>query len=105
MYRSWWTRSPSALASRLDRVDREIIAPHQRLALLLGVVLAQRVADELLVEVDPPQVGVAVELDPVHVVGLALLPVERRPQRRERRYAGIVLGHRALEPQAMAMER
>src|SRR5678816_2393615 len=69
------------LRRALDRVDRQVVAAHQRLALLLRVVLAQRVADELLVEVDATEIGVAVEADAVHVVGLALLPVERGPQR------------------------
>src|SRR6188508_595309 len=52
---------------------------------LLRVVLAQRVPDELVVHVDPAQVGVTVEGDAVHVVGLALEPVERRPQAGQRR--------------------
>ena len=50
---------------------------HQRLALLLGVVLAQRVADELRVHEDAAQVGVALEADAVQVEGLALEPVRR----------------------------
>src|SRR5262245_66482841 len=73
-----------------QRRDRKVVAPDQRLALLLRVVLAQRIADELLVEVDPPEIGMAVEPDPVHVERLALLPVERRPQLGERGAARIV---------------
>src|SRR3954464_648980 len=71
-------RSAMALL-HLDRVLDEIVAPHERLTLLLRVVLAERVADELLVQEDPAQVGVTVEPDAVHVERLALLPVERRP--------------------------
>src|SRR5690348_15594204 len=70
----------SGISIRLLRCRDEVVAPHERLALLLGVVLAQRIADELLVEEDPAQIGMAVEADPVHVERLALLPVERRPQ-------------------------
>src|SRR5688572_12409852 len=36
----------------LDRIDRQIVAAHERLALLLRIVLAQRIADELFVHVD-----------------------------------------------------
>src|SRR5436853_3614504 len=51
----------------------------QRLALLLGVVLAQRMTLELRVEVDAPQIRMPLELDTVHVVGLALEPVRAPP--------------------------
>src|SRR5262249_50714157 len=57
----------------------------QRLTLLLGVVLAQRVSLELLVEVDASQIRVALELDAVHVVGLALEPVGTHPESDEAR--------------------
>src|SRR6266508_6568793 len=60
----------SAMAPLLVRP----LAPDQRLAPLLGVVLAERMADELVVHVDAAQVRVAGERDPVHVVGLAFEP-------------------------------
>src|SRR5687768_8250517 len=63
----------------LDRIDRQIVAAHERLALLLRIVFAQRIADELFVHVDAAHVGMTVEADAVHVERLALLPVERRP--------------------------
>ena len=87
----------------VDRIDRQVVAAHERLALLLRIVLAQRIADELLVQEDAAQVGVTVEADAVHVERLALLPVERRPQLDERRHARVLLGHRDLEAHAVAV--
>src|SRR5262245_59813458 len=52
----------------------------QRLAAVDGIVLAQRVADELLVHQQAPQIGMAVEADPEHVPHLTLEPVGDRPQ-------------------------
>src|SRR5262245_19738968 len=75
----------SAMTS--SRSLEQVRAADQRLPLFLRVVLAQRVADELLVHVDPPQIGVALEADAVHVEGLALLPVEAGPHRGEARAA------------------
>src|SRR6266446_3072412 len=43
------------------------LGPDQRLAPVHGVVLAQRVADELLVEEEAPQVRMALEADAEHV--------------------------------------
>src|SRR5512139_1040910 len=43
------------------------------------VVFAQRVTDEVVLEQDATQVGVADEPDADHVPGLALVPVRRRP--------------------------
>src|SRR5258706_4626584 len=51
----------------LDRIDRQVVAPHERLSLLLPAILAQRIADELFVEIDPPQIRVALEAHAVHV--------------------------------------
>src|SRR5882757_7177618 len=75
----------------------------QRLALLLRVVLAQRVALELLVKVDALQVGVAVEDDAVHVPGLALEPVRTRPQRDHARQLRIALLERHLDAYAVVL--
>src|SRR5262245_41124981 len=46
--------------------------PDERLASVDRVVLAQRMPDELLVEQEPPQVGMAGEPDAEHVPDLAL---------------------------------
>src|SRR5215467_5855287 len=70
-------RSALAMIGPLDRVDRQIVAAHVRLALLLGIVVAKRVADELLLHVDPAQIGMVIERHAVHVERLALLQVER----------------------------
>src|SRR5262245_36398364 len=67
--------------------------PHQRLPLLLGIVLAQRMAVELLVQKYPAQVGVPPEADPVEVPHLALHPVRRGPEGAQARDLGGVLGH------------
>jgi len=45
----------------------------------VDVVFAQRVADEVVLEQDAAQVGMAAEDDPDHVPRLALVPVGRRP--------------------------
>src|SRR5437762_2098400 len=69
-------------------VDRVGLAAHERLPLLFGVVLAQRVPDELGVHEDAAQIGVPLEAHAVEIVGLALEPVRARPhgdQRVDRR--------------------
>src|SRR5512134_1887203 len=55
------------------------IRPDQRLAALDGVVLAQRVALELLVEEQAAEIGMALEADAEHVPHLALEPVGDGP--------------------------
>src|SRR6185295_10321892 len=54
--------------------------PDERLAAVDGVVLAQRMTLELLVEQEAAQVRVTVEADPEHVPHFALLPVGDGPQ-------------------------
>src|SRR5262249_11003430 len=76
-----WSSSPGTLALR-GGDDGEVVplaVAAQR------VVLAQRVAGELLRQEDAAQVGVALEDDAVHVVDLALEPVGPPPQRERRR--------------------
>src|SRR4029453_10594505 len=63
--------SMSAPAAPLGEVEPLAIF-HQRLFGLFRIVLAQRVADEALVQQDRPQVGVAAEVDAVHLVAFAL---------------------------------
>src|SRR6185312_14674152 len=79
---------------------------HERLALLFGIVLAQRVADELLVHEDAAQIGMAAELDAVEIPDLALHPVGAMPELDgavERRVRAVLgLGHLRLDAQARA---
>ena len=53
-------------------------------------VLAQREARVVRRHVDPPQVAIALEDDPEHVVGLALHPLGALPQEGRRRHARVV---------------
>src|SRR6266545_6583777 len=69
-------------------------------------VLAQWVAGEVLVGQDPPQVGVASELDAHQVVDLSLLELRARPDGRERRAERIRLaGQVDSQHEALAMGR
>src|SRR6185295_18047083 len=79
---------------------RDAAAADQGLPLLLRVVLAQRVAHELGVHEDAPQIGVAAEADAVQVVGLALEPVHARPDRRDAVEAAVLLGHAGVQAHA-----
>src|SRR5438045_9700060 len=77
--RSWTSLRPRTSWRRsamvpLDRVHREIVAAHERLALLLRIILAEGISDELFVQVDAAQVGVAVELDAGHDERLSIRP-------------------------------
>src|SRR5215469_5362366 len=73
----------------------------ERLFVVLGVVLAQRMAREFVVEVDAAEVRMAVEADAVEIEGLALQPVGAGPQPGQARDGRIVLGHPAFHAQAM----
>src|SRR5664280_122562 len=59
----------------------------------VDVVLAQRVADEVVLEQDAAQVGMPEVLDPDHVPSLALMPVRGRPDTGH----GVDLGLRARQ--------
>ena len=72
---------PDWAAWRCPRRRPQLPVRHERLLLVLRVVLAQRMADEALVEQDRAQVGVAAEDDAVHVVALALHEGGRAVQR------------------------
>src|SRR3982751_4323511 len=76
-------------------------AAHERLPLLLGVVLAQRVPDELGVHENPAQVRVALEAHTVKVVRLALVPVRALPDGAERVDRRIALGATAVQAHAV----
>src|SRR5439155_16612417 len=66
------------------RTDRRALLPSSRVATRRKEGFAQRVAGEGLLEKDPPQVGMAVELDAEHVVRLSLAPVRAFPHAAER---------------------
>jgi hypothetical protein len=46
---------------------------------VFGVILSEWVADEFLVEVDAPQVRMALEANTVHVEGLSFQPIGAGP--------------------------
>ena len=69
-----------------------VLALGQQPALAGVVVLAQGVALEGLVGQDALEVGVALEADAEHVVGLALEPVGRLPHAVDGRHRRVVLG-------------
>src|SRR5271163_4426195 len=50
-----------------------------RLLVVLGVVFAQRMADEFVVEIDAAKVGMAIEADAIEIERFALEPVGARP--------------------------
>src|SRR5262245_54562062 len=75
----------------------------QRLAAVDGVVLAQRVAGELLVHQQPAQIGVAGKADPEHVPHLALEPVGDGPQVDRGGHLRVVLVHPHLDAQAVVV--
>src|SRR6266478_4865538 len=72
-----------------------------RLFVVFGVVLAQRMAHEFVVEVDAAKVRMAVEADAIEVERFAFEPVGARPESAQARDHRIVLGHPALHAQAM----
>src|SRR5215471_9672567 len=74
---------------------------HERLPLLLRVILAQRVPDELGIHQDTAQVRVALEADAVKVVRLALEPVRPLPDAAQRVDRRVVLGAAAVEANAV----
>src|SRR5512138_1055795 len=83
--------SPITQSSLLSDLDPQVDL-HPLLVLLDDpVVLAQRVALPFIRQHDAPQVRMPYELDPEHVVALALQPVRRRPQRRRAGHAFPVL--------------
>src|SRR6266478_4875732 len=99
---------PAAIALLLARLGalgllrRDVALRDERLALLLRVVLAQRMTLELLVQIDAAQVGMTVEDDAVHVVRLALEPVRAAPDGRQRSDARTLLGYARLQTHPLA---
>src|SRR6266542_6640039 len=62
------------------------LRPDERLPPVDGIVLAQRVPDELLVEEQAPQIRMALEADTEHVPHLSLEPVGDGPESDGRRH-------------------
>src|SRR6266571_6778377 len=75
----------------------------ERLAAVDRIVLAQRVADELLVHQEAPGVGMAVEAHAEHVPHLALEPVGDRPEGGGRRHHRVVLLDAHLQAHAVVV--
>ena len=75
-----------------ELADRALPEGHQRLDLVRGVVLAQRVPDELGVHQDAPEIRVAPEGDAHHVERLALEPVGAPPHGDEGVDLGVYVG-------------
>ena len=107
-----WERTPVlANFSKIERTGLRSFASnvglggyvavgHDRLLLVLRVVLAQRVADEPFVEQDRTQIIVASKDNPVHVVAFPLHEASRTVETNEGVHCGIVLGDAGLEPDA-----
>src|SRR4029453_14504426 len=93
----------AAVLPREPRLRDGIALGNQGLPLVPRVVLAQRVALELRVHEDAPQVGVADEADAVHVPDLALGPQGRVPQRRGARDRRIPARHLGLHAQPVVV--
>src|SRR5438552_14706619 len=86
---------------RLRPVCASDVGPYEGLAALDGIVLPERVADELFVEEEAPQVGVSLEADAEHVPYLALEPVGDGPEPRGGGHGELVLLDRDLQPEAV----
>src|SRR5687767_1081655 len=71
--------------SHSDAIAIGIILFQRNALILVGelVILPHRVARPVLREQDAAQVGMVLVLDPVHVIGLALVPVRRLVERDE----------------------
>src|SRR5262245_10234890 len=103
MFRIWCSvwRSASRSFSMRGSFAMAVVRPDERLAPLLRVVLAERVARELLVEQQAPEVRMTGEAHAVHVPDLTLHPVGGGPERAERIDLAGRLGHARLDAQAM----
>src|SRR5712672_1991002 len=93
----------SMLIGGSPSVDAAGLTAHQRLSLFLRVILAQRVADELRVHQQAPQIRVALEAHAVKIVGLALGPVGPRPQRHQGIDDRVLLGYAAVQAHAVLL--
>src|SRR6266508_7042907 len=69
------------------------LRPDERLPPVDGIVLAQRVPDELLVEEQAPQIRMALEADTEHVPHLSLEPVGDGPESARGGHPRVVLLH------------
>src|SRR5437773_2539291 len=78
-------QAPDASASGVILFQRNPLVLVEEL-----VVLPHRVARPVFRQEDAPQVGMVLEADAVHVIGLALVPVGRLVERDETRHDGVL---------------
>src|SRR6266446_3885519 len=86
--------------SAISGLDRR---PDERLSPSDGVVLAQRVADELLIEEEAPQVRMTLEADAEHVPHLPLEPVGDGPEPAGGGHPRVVFLYAHLEADAVVV--
>src|ERR1700722_18715786 len=84
-----------------NRINNRIDFGNDRLALVIEVVLAQRMSFERIVHQDAPQVRMALEDDPEHVEAFALEPVRRAPHSNHAVDPGLGPVHCNLDADAM----
>src|SRR5213593_236003 len=92
--------SSRVVRSAILRLD---LRADERLAPIDGVVLAQRVADKLLVEEEAPQIRMTLEADAEHVPHLSLEPVGDGPESAGGGHPRVVLLHPHLEADAVVV--
>src|SRR6266540_6015619 len=92
--------SSRVVRSAILRLD---LRADERLAPIDGVVLSQRVADELLVEEEAPQIRMTLEADAEHVPHLSLEPVGDGPESARGGHPRVVFLHPHLEADAVVV--
>src|SRR5579875_3041629 len=70
------------------------------LLMALIVILTQRMTDELVVQIDPAQIGMAAKINPVQIVGFALQPIRAGPHADHRINRRIRFGNTTFDAQA-----
>src|SRR5215469_183677 len=90
-------RAVSPVRSRQARPHASDPRPDQRLPAVDGIVLAERMALELLVEQEAARIGMPLEADAEHVPHLALEPVGDGPEDGRGGHRRVVLLHPHLE--------
>src|SRR5450631_871732 len=87
-------------ARAADQVG-DVALGDQRLARAGRVVLAERMALEVLRHVEPAQVGVPLELDALEIIDVPLPPVGGAPDARHRIEGGVLFRKARAQPQAV----
>src|SRR5581483_8344832 len=93
---------PPPSARGPQRIQDRVGFGHHRLAPVDGIVFAQRMTLEGIVEQDAAEVGMALEADAEHVVTLALEPVGRLPQSGDAIHPQVGLARADLDAQGAA---